>query len=107
MLAFIHRYDLDALDLGVTDRDSFIAKLLRPVDPRRWVDEMSDEESKRLTGWMRGLFDPEQGISDELMSSCRPQDFYFMVPALFQLSLLACHMEAMTMETLKEGLECA
>lgn len=106
VLAFVHRYDLVAFDLGIITNDSFIAQLLLKGYSSQPIEELSDERSRQLGGWIRGLFDAENGISDELMSTCRPQDFYMLVPTLFHQSIMACHANIMTTETMKGGLEC-
>ncbi|KAI9801264.1 MAG: mediator complex subunit [Piccolia ochrophora] len=104
VLAFVHRYDLSAYDLGVATPDSFVANLLEKGHASMPLNSLSEEQSEQLGGWIRGLFETN-GISDELMSSCRPQDFYLLVPMLFSQSVLACHSNVMDMETLKGGLE--
>lgn len=106
VLAFVHRYDLTALDLGITNSESFIAQLLEKGYTSHHIDELSEERSKQLGGWIHGLFEADNGISDELMSSCRPQDFYMLVPTLFDQSIMACQANVMSLETLKGGLEC-
>lgn len=106
VLAFVHRYDLTALDLGITNGESFVAQLLDKGHTSVLIDELSEEKNRQLDGWIRGLFEADNGISDELMSSCRPQDFYMLVPTLFSQSILACQANVMSVETLRGGLEC-
>ncbi len=106
VLAFYYRYDLTVLDLGITDRHSFIARLLERSHTAQRLDSLPEHTARQFCGWVSGLFQPETCISDELMSACPPQDFYLLVPTLFSQSVLACHTEAMSLETLKGGLEC-
>ncbi|KAI9793533.1 MAG: mediator complex subunit [Peltula sp. TS41687] len=105
VLAFVYRYDLTPLDLGVSRSESFISQLLERGHRSQTLDKLSEERNKQLGGWIHGLFAADNGISDELMSSCRPQDFYMLVPTLFDQSILACHANFMSLETLKGGLE--
>ncbi|KAH9883338.1 mediator complex subunit Med5 [Xylariomycetidae sp. FL2044] len=70
------------------------------------MDEMTDQEKTHLDGWIRGLFDTEAGgLGDELMSSCPPQDFYLLVPTLFQNIVVAFSMNYLDEEILKTGIE--
>jgi mediator of RNA polymerase II transcription subunit 5 len=107
LLAFAYRYNLSAADLGVRSSDSFVAKLLCNGRLSRALDELSEQEKGHLDGWIRGLFDSEGGgLGDDLMSSCPPQDFYMLIPTLFQNIVLAFSTGYLTDESLKSGVEC-
>lgn len=106
-LAFAYRYGLAPTDLGISFRDSFVAKLLSQGHLSRPLDELSEQETGHLNGWIHGLFDTEAGgLGDELMSSCPPQDFYLLIPTLFHNIALAFGAGSLSEETLKGGLEC-
>ncbi|KAI9815113.1 MAG: mediator complex subunit [Pycnora praestabilis] len=104
LLVFVHRYDLTIYDLGLMNDDSFVTELLRRGNVSKRMDVLTSQEDKNLGGWIRGLFEAE-GISDELMSSCQPQDFYLLVPTLFSQTLAACNGNILDLETMKGGLE--
>ena len=70
------------------------------------IEKLSDGEKDNISGWLRGLLDPD-GFSDDLMSSCKPQQFYLLVPTLFCQMISACAVELLDLDTLKVGLECA
>ncbi|KAI9761154.1 MAG: hypothetical protein M4579_001201 [Chaenotheca gracillima] len=106
VLAFVHRYSLKPSALGVFDEDSFIFHLIEGNAISQSIDSLTEEQNKHLSGWVKGLFDSDNVISDDLMSSCRPQDFYLLVPTLFSQSVGACHAGVIDWETLKGGLEC-
>jgi mediator of RNA polymerase II transcription subunit 5 len=107
LLAFAYRYGLGAADLGITSRDSFVAKLLKRGHLSRAEEDLSEQEKNHLNGWIHGLFDTEAGgLGDELMSSCPPQDFYLLIPTLFLNIAVAAGSGALPAETLKGGLEC-
>lgn len=110
VLAFVHRYNLSIVDLGLTSSDSFVAKLLERGATSRSFEDLSDLEKSHLDGWIRGLFDGEGGggggLGDELMSSCPPQDFYLLVPTLFHQIVIARATNKLSEENLKGGLEC-
>lgn len=106
VLAFVHRYNLSTMDLGIRS-DSFVAKLLSVHQLNRPLEELTDRENGHLDGWIRGLFDTESGgLADELLSSCPPQDFYLLVPTLFHQIVLAYCTSHLDEESLKTGVEC-
>lgn len=110
VLAAIHRYSLTATDLGVTQEDSFIMKILRSVDQNLDYKDTTDEQKKQLGKWIDGLYSTDEhgettGIGDEVMSQCPPQAFYMLVPVLFDQSVLACKSKHLSIDTLRGGLE--
>lgn len=110
VLAAIHRYDLKATDLGVTQDDSFIMKILRCVPQNLDYKDTTEEQKKQLGKWIDGLYSTDEhgettGIGDEVMSQCPPQAFYILVPVLFDQSVLACKTNCLSIETLRGGLE--
>jgi mediator of RNA polymerase II transcription subunit 5 len=110
VLAAIHRYDLQAADLGLTQDDSFIMKMLRHVPQTLRLSDLSDEQNKQLSKWVGGLYATDEngettGIGDEVMSQCPPQAFYLLVPILFDQSVLACRSKVLSIETMRGGLE--
>lgn len=107
LLAFAYRYNLTPADIGIRSRDSFVSKLLSQGHLGRPLDSLTEQEQEHLDGWIRGLFDTDTGgLGDELMSSCPPQDFYLLIPTLFQNIALAFGSGCLAEETLKGGLEC-
>lgn len=107
LMAFVHRYTLSVTDLGIRSVDSFVAKLLGKGQLSRPIDELRDQEKNQLNGWIHGLFDTDGGgLTDELLSSCPPQDLYLLVPTLFHNIVLAFSTGYLTEESLKTGIEC-
>ncbi|KAI5780236.1 mediator complex subunit Med5-domain-containing protein, partial [Peziza echinospora] len=107
VLATIHRYNLPLTPsiLGASSDavDSFIPRLLTKGMTAQRIEELeSSDRHAQLGGWIKEIFEAE-GISDGLMSSCRPQDFYMLVPTLFLQSVLAAGRGVLDVETLKEG----
>ncbi|KAI9801411.1 MAG: hypothetical protein M1825_003390 [Sarcosagium campestre] len=105
VLTFVHRYDLSTFDLGIASNDSFVARQLDKGDASIRIGDLNATQSSQLGGWIRGLVETDNGISDELMSSCRPQEFYTLTPTLFSQCILACHAKVLDLEALKGGLE--
>lgn len=107
LLAFVHRYNLSTIDLGLQSNDSFVGKLLVRGAISRSMDELSEQEKNYLDGWIRGLFNAEGGgLGDEPMSQCPPQNFYLLVPTLFHQIVMASSTGYLTDESLKGGFEC-
>ncbi|KAL4951104.1 mediator complex, subunit Med5 [Aspergillus filifer] len=104
ILAFKYRYDLRPFDLGVTSGNSFLVKLLERGSSSQKLDELSEKQNKNLEDWIAALFIAE-GIFEETMSSCSPQEFYMLVSTLFAQSLGACEAGKLEFDTLKGGFE--
>ena len=106
ILAFVHRYDLTYNDLG-TAPDSFIARLLDRGSLDISPDDLTPEQGKQLGGWLRGLYDSDkEGLSNDVFASCRPQDFYLIVPTLFSQTAMGCSADVLSVDSVKGGLEC-
>jgi hypothetical protein len=100
----VYRYSLTPTDMGIS-RDSFVSQYMMLGHTRLSTEELSDEQSKHLESWAKGLFGPD-GITEEVTGSCRPQQFYMLVPTLFSQTLLACSQGHLVMDTVKNNLEC-
>ena len=110
VLAVIHRYQLSDSDIGIAE-DNFVLELLARLSDSIPTSELTQAQSKHLSKWMQGLYATDEhgetnGISDETMSHCPPQDFYLLVPTLFEQSIHGCRANALALNTLKGGLEC-
>ncbi|KIL91006.1 hypothetical protein FAVG1_05702 [Fusarium avenaceum] len=106
VLAFTYRYNLNAVDIGITTPDSWVAKIIGRGHIGRQGDELTQRENDHLNGWVHGLFDTEAGgLGDELMSSCPPQEFYLVVAPLFQSIVVAYTHGYLNDESLKGGIE--
>ena len=110
VLAAIHRYGLIAADLGMTQGDNFITKILRSVPQNLNYKDTTEEQKKQLGKWIDGLYSTDEhgettGIGDEVMSQCPPQAFYMLVPVLFEQSVIACKTNCLSIDTLRGGLE--
>ncbi|KAL4889650.1 mediator of RNA polymerase II transcription subunit 5 [Aspergillus ambiguus] len=104
VLAFKYRYDLRPYDLGIVTHDSFVVRLLERGSSSQKLDELSEKQNKHLGSWIGALFIAE-GISEETMSACSPQEFYLLASTLFSQSLGACEAGKLEFDTLKGGFE--
>ncbi|KAJ0420789.1 mediator complex, subunit Med5 [Aspergillus carlsbadensis] len=104
ILTFKYRYDLRPFDLGITSSNSFILKLIERGSSSLKLEELSEKQNKNIGEWIAALFIAE-GISEETMSGCSPQEFYMLVSTLFRQSLGACEAGKLEFDTLKGGFE--
>ncbi|KAH7362967.1 mediator of RNA polymerase II transcription subunit 5 [Plectosphaerella cucumerina] len=106
LLALAYRYNLGPSDVGVRSPESFVAKILTLSNQSRPSEPLSDQDKGHLDSWIRGLFDQEAGgLTDDLISSCPPQEFYLLIPALFQNIVLAVGTGHLSEEGLRGGVE--
>ncbi|EFE31548.1 uncharacterized protein ARB_01696 [Trichophyton benhamiae CBS 112371] len=105
VLAFKYKYDLSSQDLGIFNPDSFMCRLLEKGSSSQKLEDLTQKQQQNLGAWVTALFIAE-GISDESMSSCSPQEFYLLVATLFCQSLSACEAGKLEFDTLKGGFEC-
>ena len=99
-----YRFNLQYEEMGINNPGSFIIKFLRDGPKSRPIEDLSEHESQLLGSWIRGLYETE-GIGDELMSTCKPREFYLLVATLFDQSLKACQANILALETLRGGFE--
>ncbi|KAF2204756.1 Med5-domain-containing protein [Delitschia confertaspora ATCC 74209] len=105
ILAFVHRYSLSFHDLGI-GQDTFVAQLLERGHMSVSPDELTEEQGGHLGNWLRGLYDSDkEGLSNEVFSSCRPQQFYLIVPTIFSQTVYACSGDVLSLDSVKGGLE--
>ncbi|OJD18406.1 hypothetical protein AJ78_01586 [Emergomyces pasteurianus Ep9510] len=104
VLAFKHKYVLSHYDLGISNSDSFVLRLLQHGSSSQRLEDLDEKQKNNLGAWITALFIAE-GISDESMSSCSPQEFYLLVATLFSQSLAARETGKLEFETLKGGFE--
>lgn len=105
VMTFKHRLGLRAADFRIQSSPSFVRRLVAADAADQAVDELDEAMSSHLGDWISALFIAEQ-LSDELTSSCSPQEFYILVPALLSQSLEACRSGKLSLESLKSGFEC-
>lgn len=106
IMSFVYRFDLSSHDIGIGHK-TFISQLIHRGHHSRALDELTEEQGKHLGSWLKGLYDSDkEGLSNDVFASCRPQDFYLIVPTLFQQTVMACSAGILTFESVKGGLEC-
>jgi mediator of RNA polymerase II transcription subunit 5 len=104
VLSFIYRYEFSHAELGIA-KESFVARYLAQNHQEYLESQLTEEQSRHLGSWVKGLFDPD-GITEEVTASCQPQQFYMLVPTIFSQTILACSAGVLSIDTIKSGLEC-
>ncbi|KAL6714834.1 mediator complex subunit [Lecanora helva] len=99
-----HRFALQPEEVGTGNPDSFLLNYFRRGSSSQPLDALTDHENHLLGSWIKGLFETE-GISDELMSTCKPKEFHLLVATLFDQSLKARQANVLPLDTLRGGLE--
>lgn len=103
MLVSKRRLKLSISDIGISN--GFVAHYFDQEGVAKIVNDLSEETKKHLGDWINALYIAE-GLSDELTSSCSPQEFYLLVPTLLQQSVNAQKRGRLSDDALKAGLEC-
>ena len=98
------RFGLGDDELGIYTAGSFVLRYLHQGFAGKSLITLSDSEKRHLKDWVKGLFESE-GISDELMSRCSPQDFHLLSATLFDQSLNACQSGVLSVPTMRGGFE--
>ena len=99
-----YRFRLLPGELGFTANDEFWQLLLQGNIAAKPISKLSEDQNKRLSGWIGGLFE-SNGLGDDVLSTCPPQEFFALVPTIFQQSIMACRLGALEAAYLKNGLE--
>lgn len=103
-MACASRFDLTPQNIAALTTKSFVAEVMSNSARAPRHEELTETQQGHLSEWIKALYETE-GISDELMSSCPPQDFYRIVATLFRASLYACRVGAVSQEKLHSALE--
>lgn len=106
VMAFILRFELSHHDIGLAD-GTFIAQFIAKGHHSMTPEEMTSDQEKYLGNCLKGLYDADkEGLSNDVFASCRPQDFYLIVPTLFSQTVMACSHGVFSFDAVKGGLEC-
>lgn len=103
LTTYVTRSKLDPSTLSL-DSNSFSKRYLCLRDRSTSLHEMTVENQKLLGEWIKALFD-SAGISDMLLGSSSPQDFYLLVPSIFLQAMYACYAKILPISTVVEGIE--
>jgi mediator of RNA polymerase II transcription subunit 5 len=101
VLASKRRLDLSASDLGM--QEGFLARYLDQEGSESTT--LSEESLKHLGDWIYAMYIAE-GLGDEVTTTCSPQEFYLLLPTLLRQSMAAQQKGKLSLDQLKERLEC-
>lgn len=101
IVASKRRLNLSNSELGM--QEGFMARYLDQEGVES--PSLSEDSIKHLGDWVYAMYVAE-GLSDEVTTSCSPQEFYTSIPNFLRQSWIAYQKGKLTLEALKGGLEC-
>lgn len=104
LLTVKFRLNLPNGDLGIGSRTGFVAQYLTSGQTEAAPSSSADEQQRHLRDWIQNLYF-EEGLSDEVTSSCSAKDFYLMIPTLLQQSMAAFSVGKLSQHKLEQGLD--
>ena len=97
------RLSLIKAELGIGNAGGFVSKYLDQEGTDMALEDLTEESKGHLGEWIKALY-VDEGLNDELTTSCSPQAFYLFLPTLLRQSLLALQNGILGRDTLKSGL---
>ncbi|KAF3934738.1 hypothetical protein ABW20_dc0107052 [Dactylellina cionopaga] len=107
ILTLYYRHNLSFSHFGPSILPtSFVPMFIKSCHKDIAIDDLTrmGDRHAQLGGWIKALYDGE-GITDEVMQSCRPQEYYSLVPTLMAQTVEACERGVLDTETLRGGLD--
>ena len=101
VIASKQRLNLSMSEMGM--QAGFVAEFLDQEGIENAT--LSDESLIHLSDWIYAFYVAE-ALSDEVTTSCSPQEFYMLIPNLLRQSVLAHQRGKLTHDALSDGLEC-
>lgn len=98
------RLHLSNDDLGLTSKNSFVAQYLSSGQAEGAASLSSGEQQRHLRDWIQNLYF-EEGLSDDVTTSCSPKEFYLMIPTLLHQSMTAFRTAKLSQHKLEQGLD--
>ncbi|KAF1814494.1 Med5-domain-containing protein [Eremomyces bilateralis CBS 781.70] len=103
VLALVYRFGLTHQEMGIA-QDSFVTRFLENDHISYSMEELEGNQKTHLSAWIKALFDPEGNI-DEVMATCRPQEFYMLMPTIFGQVVAAAAADIISIDAVKSGLD--
>ena len=100
VIASKRRLGLSDSEMGM--HEGFVARYLNQDGNEN--ANLSPESQKHLGDWIYAMYVAE-GLSDEVTTSCSPQEFYMLIPSFLRQSMIAHQSGKLTLEALRGGLE--
>ncbi|KAK6524221.1 mediator complex subunit, variant 2 [Orbilia ellipsospora] len=107
ILTLYYRHNLSFSHLGPSiPPKSFVPMFIKSCHKDIAIDDLArmGDRHTQLGGWIKALYEGE-GITDEVMQSCRPQEYYSLVPTLISQTVEACERGVLDTDTLRGGLD--
>ena len=103
LLASKRRLRLATSDIG-TSSNGFVARYLESEGTERALQDLSEESKNHIGEWINALYIAE-GLSDDVTTSCSPQEFYILLPTLLRQSWMAVQAGKLSQSQLEGGLQ--
>ncbi|KAL9081636.1 MAG: hypothetical protein Q9159_007175 [Coniocarpon cinnabarinum] len=104
LLAVGYRFKLSPTELGFPMDVPLWYPLLHGKVSAMPVSALDEDQNKRLSGWIGGLFESNI-LGEDILASCPPQEFYMLLPTILQQTIMACRLDALERSHLHNGLE--
>lgn len=105
LLTVKFRLRLSNDDLGLTSKTAFVAQYISSGQAEAIASrQASGDQQKHLRDWIENLYF-EEGLSDDVTTSCSPKEFYMMIPTLLHQSMTAFAMGKLSQNKLEQGLD--
>lgn len=98
------RLRLSNEDIGLTSTTEFVAQYLSSSQAEGFPPLPSRDEQRHLRDWIDNLYF-EEGLSDDVTTSCSAKEFYLMIPTLFHQSMTAFATGKLSQHKLEQGLD--
>ncbi|EWC45896.1 hypothetical protein DRE_04903 [Drechslerella stenobrocha 248] len=108
VMTVYYRHNLNFSHLGNIPATSFVPMFIKQCHKDIAPDDLSrmGERNGQLGGWIKALYEAEgEGITDEVMQSSKPQEYYSLVPTLIAQTVEACDRGILDAEALRGGLD--
>ena len=105
VLFLVHRLQLSSSEIGIISMTSFTRQLIERDASDENFSQLEDSRKKHLGDWITALFVADS-LSDELTSTCSPQEFYLLLPTLLNQCLEACASGKLGVDALISGFDC-
>ncbi|KAL9050007.1 MAG: hypothetical protein Q9162_006889 [Coniocarpon cinnabarinum] len=104
LLALGYRFKLSPTELGLPMDVPLWYPLLHGKVSAMPISALDEDQNKRLSGWIGGLFESNI-LGEDILASCPPQEFYMLLPTILQQTIMACRLDALERSHLHNGLE--
>lgn len=104
LLTVKFRLNLPNSDLGLASKTGFVAQYLSSGQAEGPPSSSSGDQHRHIRDWIQNLYF-EEGLSDDVTTSCSAKEFYLMIPTLLHQSMTAFSVGKLSQHKLEQGLD--